>query len=175
MQPTADPLVTEHLSALFALLTRAHVVDGPVTRGDYALLALTAKLGPRRACELSDAAGLDASTTSRRVSALVERGFLQRTPDPEDGRAQRVGLTDPGREVLAAERRRREELVGIALDGWSDADRHSLADLLGRLHVSLTEVATAPGHRLHPDLPVRSVAGPTTAATGTPVRERTSA
>ena len=56
MQPTADPLVTEHLSALFALLARAHVVDGPVTRGDYALLALTAKLGPARACDLADAA-----------------------------------------------------------------------------------------------------------------------
>ncbi|MGG5259481.1 MarR family winged helix-turn-helix transcriptional regulator [Phycicoccus avicenniae] len=169
MQPNADPLVTEHLSALFTLLSRSHVVDGPVTRGEYALLALAAKLGPRRACDLADAGGLDPSTTSRRVSALVERGFLDRSPDPEDGRAQRIGLTDPGWSVLAAERRRREELVGIALEDWSPADRGTLADLLGRLQGSLAVVAGS-----H-DTTARSVAGPAATGTGAAHRERTPA
>ncbi|QIM21672.1 winged helix-turn-helix transcriptional regulator [Phycicoccus sp. HDW14] len=166
MQPTADPLVTEHLSAMFGLLARAHLVDGPVSRPEYTLLALTAKRGAGRACDLADAVGLDQSTTSRRVSTLVERGFLARTPDPEDRRAQLVDLTPTGREVLEDERRRREELVGIALHDWSAADRATLAELLGRLQAALSEVAA--------DHPVRSVAGPTT-TTGTPVRERTPA
>lgn len=169
MQQTADQLVTEHLSALFALLSRAHVVDGPVTRGEYALLALSSKLGPRRACDLAGAEGLDPSTTSRRVSTLVERGLLQRAPDPEDGRAQRIELTSDGRSVLVEERRRRELLLGIALEDWSAEDRATLADLLGRLQGSLALVAAAPDPR------ARSAAGPTAATTGTPARERTPA
>ncbi|MBD3783688.1 MAG: winged helix-turn-helix transcriptional regulator [Micrococcales bacterium] len=169
MQATADPIVTEHLSAMFGLLSRAHVVEGPVSRPEYTLLALAAKLGPGRACELADAVGLDQSTTSRRVHTLVERGYLERTPDPEDRRAQLVSLTPTGREVLAGERRRREELVGIALEGWPEDDRRTLADLLGRLQTSLARVATDHDH------PVRSVAGHATAATGTPTPERTTA
>ncbi len=141
MNPAAEPLVTEHLAALFGLLSRSHVVDAPVTRGEYALLALTAKVGPRRAVDLADAGGLDPSTTSRRVAALVERGFLDREQDPGDRRAHRIHLTDDGCAVLARERRRREELVGIALEEWSEGDRGTLADLLGRLQVSLARVA----------------------------------
>lgn len=169
MQATADPLVTEHLSAMFGLLSRAHVVEGPVTRPEYTLLALTAKRGPGRACALADAVGLDQSTTSRRVSALVDRGFLERTPDPDDGRAQLVGLTDAGREVLVQERRRREELVAIALEDWDESDRRALADLLGRLQTSLARVARDHDH------PVRSVAGPAHPAHEAADRERTTA
>ena len=156
MQRTADPLVTEQLSALVLLLSRSHAVDGPVTRPEYAFLALVAKLGPDRACALAEAGGLDPSTTSRRVAALTERGLLERTPDPEDRRAQLVALTDRGRAVLTAERRRREELVGIALEDWADDDRRALADLLGRLRTSLTQVASDHDH------PVRSAADPRT-------------
>jgi DNA-binding MarR family transcriptional regulator len=169
MQQTADPLVTEHLSALFGLLSRSHAVDGPVTRGEYAVLALSAKLGPRRACDLADAAGLDPSTTSRRVSSLVERGFLERSADPHDGRAHRILLTDTGRAVLAHERARRVELVGVALEDWAETDRTALADLLGRLQTSLARVAGGAT-----DVPVRSVAGPTPTASAA-IHERTPA
>ncbi len=169
MQPPADPLVTEQLSALFTLLSRAHVIDGPVTRGEYALLALTAKLGPRRACDLADAGALDPSTTSRRVAGLVEQGFLQREPDPDDGRAHRIDLTGTGRDVLARERRRREELVGVALEGWSQPDRRALADLLGRFQTSLARVAGEHHHS------VRSVAASTATASDAVHPERTPA
>ncbi|WP_158239842.1 MarR family winged helix-turn-helix transcriptional regulator [Phycicoccus duodecadis] len=167
-QTSAEPLVAEHLSALFGLLSRSHAVDGPVSRGEYAVLALTAKLGPQRACDLADAAGLDPSTTSRRVSSLVERGFLERRADPHDGRAHRIGLTDTGSGVLAGARARRVELVGVALDDWAESDRAALADLLGRLETSLARVAEGTT-----DVPVRSVAGSAPAASPAASPERT--
>ncbi|GGL35349.1 winged helix-turn-helix transcriptional regulator [Phycicoccus endophyticus] len=141
MQTNADALVTEHLSRLFALVVRSHLPDSPVTRGDYTLLALAGKHGPARACELAEAGGLDQSTTSRRVSGLVERGLLARQPDPSDGRAQQIALTTSGRDVLAAGRAQRERLVATALEGWDEADRRSLAELLGRLQTSLARTA----------------------------------
>lgn len=168
MQRPADALVTEQLSALFVLLSRSHVDLGPVSRPDYAFLALVAKLGARRAADLAEAGALDPSTTSRRVAALVDRGYLERTADPGDGRARLVVLTEAGRAVLEDERRRRVELVGIALEDWPDADRSALADLLDRLRTSLGRVATTT------NIPVRSVAGSSTGTSPAP-SERTPA
>lgn len=161
MQQNADPLVADSLSALFGLISRSHAIDGPVSRGDYALLALARALGPRRAGDLAEKAGLDPSTTSRRVSALVERGYLDRTPDPDDGRAHRIALTPEGRAVLDAERQRRVDLVGVALEDWPEPERRDLADLLARLQTSLARVAGA-------DLRSRSVAGSSSVPERTP-------
>ena len=53
------------------------------------------------AIRLSDLAArmeIDASTASRHVRALEQAGLLRRSPDPDDGRAFRVELTDAGGE-----------------------------------------------------------------------------
>src|SRR5829696_2343469 len=54
------------------------------------------------------------------VDYLEERGYLERIPDPEDGRARIVRLTTRGREVMRAARR----IVRALEDEW--------AQLLGR-------------------------------------------
>ncbi len=58
------------------------------------------------------ASNLDVSRASitQRVSALVERGLLTTAPDPDDARALRVSLTEPGRELIDA--------------AWSGLERH---------------------------------------------------
>ena len=75
------------------------------------------------------------------MAALADRDLVVRTPDPEDGRAHRMALTDRGRAVLHAERRRRADLVTDALTGWSGTDRADLTRLLIRLSTSLGERA----------------------------------
>jgi DNA-binding MarR family transcriptional regulator len=92
--------------------------------------------------DLVEADGPDASTLSRRVAALADRNLLARTPDPRDGRAHRVALTEHGRAVLHAERRRRAALVTDALADWDETDRAHLTRLLIRLSASLGERAT---------------------------------
>ncbi len=52
--------------------------------------------------ELAAALYLDKSTTSRVVSALERKGYLARTPDPEDGRANRLRATPAGAALVAA-------------------------------------------------------------------------
>jgi DNA-binding MarR family transcriptional regulator len=50
---------------------------------------------------LATALGLDKSTLSRTVDALVKAGLVDRTVDPVDRRAVRLTLTPPGRERVA--------------------------------------------------------------------------
>jgi DNA-binding MarR family transcriptional regulator len=47
--------------------------------------------------ELSRRLGIAASTLTRNVARLEERGFVGRVGDPDDGRAQWIALTDEGR------------------------------------------------------------------------------
>lgn len=85
---------------------------------------------------LSALAGLlerDASTISRQVRQLEDRGLLERTGDPDDGRASRIGLTPEGRTRLAAGAERRRAFVGRLLEDWPPEDRERLRLLLNRL------------------------------------------
>src|SRR3712207_3157824 len=58
------------------------------------------KDGPQRQGELAGCLLLDASTVSRRVAQLVKLGYAERRPDPADGRAVQLVVTQTGREVL---------------------------------------------------------------------------
>jgi len=140
MQLPASAGLSDHLAVLFGRLSRAAARErGPLTQTDYAVVSLLDHVGHRRVCDLTDSEGPDASTVSRRVAALAERDLLVRTADPDDGRAHQVALTDRGREVLRAERDRRDRLVDEALAGWSEADRADLTQLLIRFSASLAE------------------------------------
>ncbi|MBA2697606.1 MAG: MarR family transcriptional regulator [Nocardioidaceae bacterium] len=88
------------------------------------------------AMRVSDLAGqveLDASTVSRQIKQLEYKGILERTPDPGDGRASLVRLTDDGRATMEAAFRRRRARIRAVLDPWSERDRAQLQKLLTRL------------------------------------------
>jgi DNA-binding MarR family transcriptional regulator len=74
----------------------------------------------------------DPSTISRQVAQLVRLGFVERTADPEDGRATLLAATDEGRRVFEENRRIRNERIAEMLADWSVADRRNLAELLDR-------------------------------------------
>lgn len=92
---------------------------------------------PLRPRDLACSEQVDASTMSRRLAGLTDRGLLEQRPDPADGRARLLDLTAGGRQVLAAERTRRIALVNAALADWPEEDRAELSRLLARLEDSL--------------------------------------
>lgn len=110
-----------------------HSLRAGIDQHTYWTLSLIALRGPLRLRELAEASGLDNSTVSRQVCNLEQRGWLQRTPDPHDGRAQLIDLSDAGREVLADSRRQRRELLLTLLGTWSEQDIADLERLMGRL------------------------------------------
>lgn len=108
-------------------------------------LLFNLKVRPMRVSALAEALHSDVSTVSRQVSTLVDLGFVDRGPDPDDGRAQALSLTDEGTALLTAIREGRDRWLQGLLSDWSDADitsfsahlRHFASDLEASL-TSLT-------------------------------------
>jgi DNA-binding MarR family transcriptional regulator len=96
--------------------------------------------------ELGDMLGLARSSLTGLVDRTVLRGLVRREPDPRDGRAVRVGLTDEGaalaEEFYAETCRRIDELPA----GLTPTERDRLAALLSRvvLDNKVPEVFTEP-------------------------------
>jgi DNA-binding MarR family transcriptional regulator len=99
------------------------------------------------ALRLSDLAGkleLDASTASRHVRSLEQLGLIRRSPDPDDGRAFRVELTEQGIEQWEASARHRMELLNAAMEGWSEEDVQTFERLMTRFADGVAARTEAP-------------------------------
>jgi DNA-binding MarR family transcriptional regulator len=112
----------------------------------WALLLPLEQDGDQRCSALAARAGIDASVASRQVAVLERSGHVQRRPDPVDGRASLLGLTDRGAEALAATRALRADWALAALRHWSEDDAATLTGLLDRLVADLRSAdGPAPG------------------------------
>ncbi len=67
----------------------------------YALETLV-EHGPMRQGALAERVFLDKSTTSRVVSTLIRKGYIEQTPDAADGRAVLLKATRAGRRLYAS-------------------------------------------------------------------------
>lgn len=54
-----------------------------------------------RLTELADRAQLSLAATSELVNDLADKGYLTRRPDPADGRAKLIDLTERGRDLMS--------------------------------------------------------------------------
>lgn len=93
----------------------AFVVPTGLRNMQYSLLSHVVKLGPLRAGELAAAMRLDASTLSRNLQPLIERGLLRLEPDSNDARSKVVSVT-PGGEALRAQAQRAWKRAQLALN-----------------------------------------------------------
>jgi len=97
--------------------------------------------------ELAAALYLDKSTASRVVDALERKGYVRRTPHPEDGRALALGLTPTGKRL---HRRIEEDLLAQERRLLSEFDhevRRSMVQLIGRLRDAAVARLAAGGGR----------------------------
>jgi len=63
---------------------------------------------------------------TRIVNSLETRGYVVRRPDPRDHRQCLVALTDSGRDVLLANRRRRDQWLAVRIAELDPAEREVL-------------------------------------------------
>ncbi len=91
--------------------------------------------------ELSSAISVPLSTATRIADWLVERGYLQRLPDPEDRRVVRVALTTNGHEMYKIIENHIKERVQQILTCLSIQERETLFALLGKVAGTLKEVS----------------------------------
>ncbi|WP_406300705.1 MarR family winged helix-turn-helix transcriptional regulator [Embleya sp. NBC_00888] len=117
----ADRLVADGLAA-----------EGARTWHFVVLVALT-RSGPASQSALSRRTGVYRSDMVAVVNDLAERGFVDRTPDPDDRRRNVITATPEGRDHL----RRLDAIIDRAQDDLlaplTRAERHTLTGLLTRL------------------------------------------
>ncbi|MCA1220806.1 MarR family winged helix-turn-helix transcriptional regulator [Streptomyces sp. 8L] len=134
---TSEFLDLERELAVF--LRRARANSGEMARevhpdlepSAYGLLVRLEDTGQQRATELSAYFGVGKATMSRQLRALQELGLIAREPDPADGRASLVRITDEG---LDRFRRVRDARRGRYVRNLADWDRGEIAELARLLH-----------------------------------------
>lgn len=109
-----------------------HLNDG-VSWSTYVLLFHLIGGGPMRTKELAETVGVDPSTASRQVDELVRLGHVERSADPDDGRAIVLTATDKGRETHRRMREQRDRLTARLVSHWDHDDTARLTELVGRL------------------------------------------
>ena len=89
------------------------------------------------AAQLGQRLGLNAGYLSRLLSGLQERGLLRREPSAMDARANRLVLTDPGREVFAQLDAASNDSIGALLQTLSEPGRQRLVEAMTQIQTLL--------------------------------------
>jgi DNA-binding MarR family transcriptional regulator len=116
-----------------------------IGRNLHPTFVMIADYGPMRTTDLSDRLGLETSTVSRYVSALVEEGLVERAGDPADGRVRMVRVTKGGKEVLGKLWKLYRDLLDDALAGFDVEEREMFVRLLDRFSGGLERGLVARG------------------------------
>ena len=141
---TADELL-ELLRAIVQASRTARL--GPeaedMPRWKAAVLGLLAREGEQRLGRVAAHLEVDPSVASRQVAMLEQCGLVTRRPDPADGRAQLLAVSEAGLAALDGYRALWARWVAEALDDWDDAEVAHLAtrlqQLVADLHCALAE------------------------------------
>lgn len=102
-----------------------------VTISQWTLLQQLWHQEGRSQVELQEMLGLEAATVSGLIQRMTNLGFVQRRPDPNDKRVQRVYLTERGRELqyLTAPL---EEVSACVFQGFTADEQEFFIRLLKR-------------------------------------------
>ncbi|MFF4275053.1 MarR family winged helix-turn-helix transcriptional regulator [Streptomyces sp. NPDC001536] len=127
---------------LTVLLRRARANQGEMARevhpdlesSAYGLLVRLDECGQQRATELAAYIGVGKATMSRQLRALETLGLVTRAPDPADGRAWLVELTQEGRTRVGRVRNARRARYAGRLADWDPGEVGELARLLQQLN-----------------------------------------
>ncbi|WP_042545474.1 MarR family winged helix-turn-helix transcriptional regulator [Leucobacter komagatae] len=119
-----------------ARLTRAASKIPGVTYSSIAWRVLSdlERDGQARVTDLATAQRVAQPTMTTLLQRLGGEGWVSRIPDPADGRASLVGITDEGARALAAYRAGAAELIAPQLATLSEADTNALARAAALMH-----------------------------------------
>jgi DNA-binding MarR family transcriptional regulator len=111
--------------------------EGELTIAESSALGRLERSGPATSSDLARLDRISPQSMGVTVAALLERGLIERSRDPEDGRRIVLSITEAGRRTVHDKRGARTEQIAAALrSGFSDDELAQLtaaAALLERL------------------------------------------
>jgi DNA-binding MarR family transcriptional regulator len=117
LDPTA---VAEALLASVSVLVRRVrqvPTGGGLTMPERTALSCLDRSGPTTSAALAREVQITAQAMGATLSALRDRGLIERRPDPDDGRRVVLVVTEAGSQALKNKRNERAELIARALTG----------------------------------------------------------
>jgi len=149
-QPTAVPplgAVLEFLRLIWAvhhgLEKASKQLDGKlgITGPQRLVLRIVARFPGIPAGQLARILHVHPSTLTGVLQRLERRGFIERRPDPRDGRRASLGLTARGRRLDVAAGGTVEAAIGATLDAVGDEDARAAERVLRKLAETLARSA----------------------------------
>lgn len=127
---------------LGVLFRRARALSAEVARevhpelepAAYGLLIGIYDCARSRPSDLADHFGVGKATISRQVKVLEQLRLIERRPDPDDGRAHLLVLTDEGRRRVETARTARQQRFHAMLATWPAEDVRVLGRMLARFN-----------------------------------------
>jgi DNA-binding MarR family transcriptional regulator len=137
---TRDERIEQVFTAMVTVARQVHATGqrwtasaSDLTTAEAAAMRVVAREGSCRPGGVAHQLGVGPSAVSRLVAGLADRGLVERRPDPADGRAELLELTDLGRKTMQARREAYLERLRCRFAGW-ELDRLDVAaDLLEEL------------------------------------------
>ena len=143
----STPASTAILTALTRLMTQwssprvqsqyAEAAGVNIDSGDIAIVYTLGMQGNLRSSALADRLRLTRPTMSKQLHRLESTGLIVRRPDPEDGRASFIDLSEAGRAAYGALVSRGIAAIETAIGDWSPDDREHFAELARRFVTSV--------------------------------------
>lgn len=137
-----DPVQLEsdadaHLASAFRIAVmrlsrrlRSERSDETLGLSQLSALATLIRNGPLSPTALADLERIQPPSMTRVITALEERGLLERAPHPTDGRQSVIAITDAGRAIVLEDRRRRAAWLAQRFATLSPEEQQQIADAL---------------------------------------------
>jgi DNA-binding MarR family transcriptional regulator len=101
-----------------------------LTPSQSAVLGRLRREGPATQAQLAAAEHIRQQSMAAILGALDQLGYLERTPDPHDGRQVLISLSDLGEKTVRGVGRHREEWLASALVTLTRQERETVAGAL---------------------------------------------
>lgn len=137
---TSAGYLVNHAARLLAHQLDASLAPLGLSTGPFPLLLHLWEQDGLTQKDLVERLGYEQPTVAATLSRMERDGLVERRPDPLDGRAQRIWLTDRGRNLQAAAQDTAQAVNGRALAGLSPQEAEQFVKMIQRVVNSLQAI-----------------------------------
>ncbi len=139
MDKDAIKLIENEISLFIRRIVISEKQNRMLERSAYVLLRQLSVEGPAGVKSLSEQLDLDISTVSRQAAALEQKKYIDKFPNPKDGRSYFYRITDSGIKELDDNRQRRYERLSDLLTEWTEDEKQTFGHLLKKYNQTVFE------------------------------------